>query len=244
MKLFVVPTPVGNLGDITLRALETLKNVDVILCEDTRTSGVLLQHYNIQKPTWAYHMHNEHQVVTKVVQHIREGKSMALITDAGTPAISDPGFLLIRTCIDEDIEVECLPGATAFVPALVQSGLVSNTFCFEGFLPMKKGRKTKFEFLANEPRTIIFYESPHRILKTIEECTNYFESDRKLAVIREISKKFEETIRGSFEEILSAKDNYNWKGEMVVLIEGAEAYHKRKKQDHKKEDNDPYSFLP
>lgn len=243
MKLYVVPTPVGNLGDITLRALEVLKNADVILCEDTRTSGVLLQHYQIQKPTWAYHMHNEHQVVARVLQHIQEGKMMALITDAGTPAISDPGFLLVRACIDAGIDVECLPGATAFVPALVQSGLVANSFCFEGFLPLKKGRKTKLESLAEEARTIIFYESPHRIVKTIEECTQYFGGDRKMAVVREISKKFEETIRGAFDEVLSNINSYNLKGEIVMLIEGKEAYQKRMKQKDKPDTQDPWDFL-
>lgn len=242
MKLYIVPTPVGNLGDITIRALEVLKAVDVILCEDTRTSGVLLQHYQIQKPTWAYHMHNEHQIVQRVVQHIEEGKSMALITDAGTPAISDPGFLLVRACIDANIAVECLPGATAFVPALVQSGLVSNTFCFEGFLPMKKGRKTKLETLVEEQRTIIFYESPHRILKTIEECASYFGKERKMVLVREVSKKFEETIRGTFQEVLEHSHQYNFKGEMVMLIEGAEAFNKRMKQKDKPDD--PFAFLP
>ncbi|OJU74009.1 MAG: 16S rRNA (cytidine(1402)-2'-O)-methyltransferase [Bacteroidetes bacterium 47-18] len=233
MKLFVVPTPVGNLEDITFRAVHILKTVDIILCEDTRTSGILLKHYDIQKTTWSYHQHNEHKVVDQLVEHIRDGKTMALITDAGTPAISDPGYLLVRACIEQGVEVDCLPGATAFVPALVQSGLVANTFVFEGFLPLKKGRKTKFGQLVQEDRTIIFYESPHRILKTVEECGAYFGTDRRIAVVREISKKFGETIRGSIAEVLDKISKVPVKGEIVVVLEGRDEYERRLKQSLK-----------
>lgn len=242
MKLFVVPTPVGNLEDMTFRAVSVLRSVDVILCEDTRTSGVLLKHYDIQKPTWAYHQHNEHKVVGQLVDHMKAGKQMALITDAGTPAISDPGYLLIRACIEAGVEVDCLPGATAFVPALVQSGLVANSFVFEGFLPLKKGRKTKLEQLAAEERTILFYESPHRILKTVEECGVSFGTDRKIAVVREISKKFEESIRGTIAEVLETIAKVPVKGEIVVVLEGRDEYERRLKQAEKQE-KDPLDSL-
>lgn len=240
MKLYVVPTPVGNLEDITMRALSVLKSVDVILCEDTRTSGILLKHYDIKNTTWAYHQHNEHKVLDSLTGQLKEGKTMALITDAGTPGISDPGYLLIRACIANDIVVDCLPGATAFVPAIVQSGLVSNTFVFEGFLPQKKGRKTKMEQLAAEPRTIVFYESPHRIIKTLEECTGYFGADRMVAVVREISKKFEETIRGTLSDVLEQHGANGIKGEIVVVLEGLDEYTKRIK-NQQKENIDTFS---
>lgn len=228
MELFVVPTPVGNLGDITLRALETLKSVDVILCEDTRTSGVLLKHYDIQKPLVAYHMHNEHRIVERLVQQLQSGQKIALITDAGTPGISDPGFLLIRACVDADIKVTCLPGATAFVPAIVQSGISSTAFIFEAFLPQKKGRMTKLTQLATEERTIVFYESPHRLAKSLVEMVNYFGADRKVAVVREISKKFEETKRGTLAELAAYYTEHQIKGEIVVVMEGAVPVKKKK----------------
>jgi len=241
MKLVLVPTPVGNLGDITIRALDVLKNADVILCEDTRTSGVLLKHYEIQKTLWSYHLHNEHKVVEQMVQQIQSGKLLALITDAGTPAISDPGFLLVRACLQAGIEVECLPGATAFVPALVQSGLPANSFIFEGFLPQKKGRKTKLEELANESRTLIMYESPHRIAKTIREFVGYFGADRQVAVVREISKKFEQTIRGTLEEVANHCENNVVKGEIVIVLEGkapVKSKHKNKYQNDELEEEE------
>ena len=190
--LYLVPTPVGNLKDITLRSLEVLQSVDVILCEDTRTSSKLLQHYNIQKPTSPYHQHNEHKIVEHLITQMQVGKTFALITDAGTPAISDPAFLLVRECIKQDIKVECLPGATAFVPALVNSGLTTNRFTFEGFLPLKKGRQTLLKQLATEERTMIFYESPYRLVKTLENFIEYFGAERLCCVSREISKMFEE----------------------------------------------------
>lgn len=238
MKLYLVPTPVGNLGDITLRALELLKSADVILCEDTRTSSVLLKHYEISKTLWSYHLHNEHKVVDQMVQQIQSGKILVLITDAGTPAISDPGFLLVRACIQAGIEVECLPGATAFVPALVQSGLPSNSFVFEGFLPQKKGRKTKLEQLVEETRTIVLYESPHRIAKTMREFVSYFGADRKVVVSREISKKFEQNIRGTMEEVAAYCDQHQLKGEIVVVVEGKELVKGKHKNKYKEEEND------
>lgn len=237
MELFVVPTPVGNLGDITLRALETLKSVDVILCEDTRTSGVLLKHYDIQKPLVAYHMHNEHKILERLVQQIQSGQKIALITDAGTPGISDPGFLLIRACVDADIKVTCLPGATAFVPAIVQSGISSTAFVFEAFLPQKKGRMTKLTQLATEERTIVFYESPHRLAKSLVEMVQYFGADRKVAVVREISKKFEETKRGTLAEVGAYYTEHQIKGEIVVVLEGATPV-KKKKNKYASDDTD------
>jgi 16S rRNA (cytidine1402-2'-O)-methyltransferase len=231
MSLILVPTPIGNLADITLRALETLKQVDVILCEDTRTSSVLLKYYGIQKPLWSYHQHNEHKAIDNIIHHLREGKHIALITDAGTPAISDPGYLIVRACIEHGIDVNCLPGATAFVPALVQSGFVSNSFVFEGFLPLKKGRKTKLEQLGEEPRTSIIYESPHRIEKTIAEFIQYFGAERKIAICRELSKKFEETILGELADVLTKIQKHPVKGEIVVVIEGVEEYERRKRQN-------------
>ncbi len=220
MQLILVPTPIGNLKDITLRALEELKSADLILAEDTRTSGVLLKHYEISKPLQSYHIFNEHKTVEKVVDQIKSGKKVVLVSDAGTPAISDPGFLLVRTCLEHGIDVQCLPGATAFVPALVMSGLPSDSFVFEGFLPVKKGRQTKLTSLQAERRTMIFYESPHRIIRTLEDFRTYFGEDRRASVSREISKLYEETVRGTLSEILAIFAQKAPKGEIVVVIEG------------------------
>lgn len=222
MKLYVVPTPIGNLKDITFRAIETLKKVDLILAEDTRTSKVLLNHYEINTPLWSYHQHNEHRVLEKLVQEMASGKSIALISDAGTPGISDPGFLLVRECIKNHIAVECLPGATAFVPALVDSGFPINRFVFEGFLPLKKGRQTLLNKLKTEERAIVFYESPHRISKTLIELQNYFAEGRKICVCRELSKKFEEIIRGEIKAVSLHFEKNAPKGEFVVIIQGLE----------------------
>ena len=219
-KLFVIPTPVGNLEDITLRALRLLREVDLILAEDTRTTSVLLHHYDIHTPMISHHKFNEHQTVDAVVERLLKGESVALVSDAGTPAISDPGFLLVRACVAADIEVECLPGATAFVPALVDSGLPCDRFCFEGFLPQKKGRQTKLTELVAETRTMIFYESPFRVLKTLEQLAEYLGSDRKAAVSREISKKFEETVRGSLAELVQHFKEHPPKGEFVIVVAG------------------------
>jgi 16S rRNA (cytidine1402-2'-O)-methyltransferase len=220
MQLILVPTPIGNLKDITLRALEELKSADLILAEDTRTTGVLLKHYEISKPLQSYHIFNEHKTVEKVVDQIKSGKKLVLVSDAGTPAISDPGFLLVRTCLEHGIDVQCLPGATAFVPALVMSGLPSDSFVFEGFLPVKKGRQTKLTSLQGERRTMIFYESPHRIIRTLEDFKTYFGEDRRASVSREISKLYEETVRGTLSEILAIFAQKVPKGEIVVVIEG------------------------
>ncbi|MFP5039997.1 16S rRNA (cytidine(1402)-2'-O)-methyltransferase [Parasediminibacterium sp. JCM 36343] len=220
--LYLVPTPLGNLKDITFRAIEILQSVDVILCEDTRTSSKLLHHYNIQKPLSPYHQHNEHKIAAHLVQQMQAGKTFALITDAGTPAISDPAFLLVRECIANDVKVECLPGATAFVPALVNSGLTTNSFVFEGFLPLKKGRQTKLKKLALEERTIIIYESPMRLVKSLEEFAVYFGSERKCCVSRELTKMFEENKRGTLLEVAAYFKAKTVKGEIVVVIEGKE----------------------
>lgn len=217
-KLTIVPTPIGNLDDMTLRAINVLKEVDIILAEDTRTSGKLLKHYDIETKMNSYHMHNEHKVVEDIVTRILEGETMALITDAGTPGISDPGFLLVRECIANDIEVECLPGATAFVPALVNSGLPSDKFFFEGFLPQKKGRQTRLKYLAELPHTIILYESPHRLLKTLNQIGEFFGFERQVSVSREITKLHEETIRGSAKEVYEYYSNNTIKGEIVLVI--------------------------
>jgi len=219
-KLYLVPTPIGNLKDITLRAIEILKDVDLILAEDTRTSGKLLKHYDISTHMQSHHMHNEHQTIQSIVQRIQTGENVALISDAGTPAISDPGFLLTRACVEADIEVDCLPGATAFVPALVNSGLPNDRFVFEGFLPAKKGRQTRLELLAPETRTMIFYESPHKLLKTLKQFVEYFGEDRRLSVSRELSKLHEETIRGTVVEVLQHFENKPPKGELVVVVAG------------------------
>ncbi|MBN8837889.1 MAG: 16S rRNA (cytidine(1402)-2'-O)-methyltransferase [Sphingobacteriia bacterium] len=220
--LYLVPTPLGNLKDITLRAIETLNAVDVILCEDTRTSSKLLQHYQIQKPLSPYHQHNEHKVTAHLVEQMQAGKTFALITDAGTPGISDPAFLLVRACVEENIKVECLPGATAFVPALVNSGLPTNSFIFEGFLPLKKGRQTKLKQLAAEERTIVLYESPMRLLKTLEELITHFGENRKCCVSRELTKMFEENKRGTLKEVLEHFKSKTVKGEIVIVVEGKE----------------------
>jgi 16S rRNA (cytidine1402-2'-O)-methyltransferase len=218
--LYLVPTPLGNLKDITLRALEVLNVVDVILCEDTRTSSKLLQHYAIQKPLSPYHQHNEHKIVAHIADQLAAGKTMALITDAGTPGISDPAFLLVRECIQRDIKVETLPGAAAFVPALVNSGLPTNRFVFEGFLPLKKGRQTLFKKLASEERTMIFYESPMRLVKTLEEMAQYFGEDRACSVARELTKMFEENKRGTLKEVAAYFKSKSVKGEIVLVVAG------------------------
>jgi len=220
--LYLVPTPIGNLKDITLRALEVLKEVDLILAEDTRTSSHLLNHYQITKPISPYHQHNEHKVLQHLVNQLLEGKTIAAITDAGTPGISDPAFLLVRECIKADIKIECLPGATAFVPALINSGIPANRFCFEGFLPPKKGRQTLLKKLAAEERTMIFYESPVRLVKTLEEFIGYFGEDRLCSVSRELSKMFEENKRGTLKEVCVYFKGKTVKGEIVIVIAGKE----------------------
>ena len=220
MKLYVVPTPIGNLEDITLRAIRILKEVDLILAEDTRKSGILLRHLDINKKMFAHHQHNEHKTVEMIAQRIAAGESIALITDAGTPGISDPGFLLIRECVKHNIEVECLPGATAFVPALVNSGLACDTFCFEGFLPQKKGRQTKIKSLLNEERTMVFYESPFRLVKALEEFAQAFGAERRVSVSRELTKMFEETKRGTLAEVLEYFKSKTVKGEIVIVLDG------------------------
>lgn len=219
-KLFIVPTPIGNLDDMTLRAIKVLNTVDVILAEDTRTSGKLLKHFEIPTPMQSHHMHNEHKVVSNLVKRLLGGEIMALITDAGTPAISDPGFLLTRACVENNIKIECLPGATAFVPALVNSGLPNDKFVFEGFLPPKKGRQTRLKFLAEETRTIIFYESPHKLVKTLTHFIEYFGEDRKISASRELTKMYEETLRGTVKEILTHFETKPPKGEFVLVVEG------------------------
>ena len=218
--LYIVPTPIGNLKDITLRALEVLQQVDFILAEDTRTSSKLLHHYNITKPISPYHQHNEHKVLQHLIDQLSAGKKMALITDAGTPGISDPAFLLIRECIKSGIKVECLPGPTAFVPALVNSGIPSNRFVFEGFLPLKKGRQTLLKTLAEEERTMIFYESPLRLMKTLQEFIQYFGGERKCCVSRELTKIFEENVRGTLVEVCDHFIQKNVKGEIVLIVAG------------------------
>ncbi|HUR10259.1 MAG TPA: 16S rRNA (cytidine(1402)-2'-O)-methyltransferase [Flavitalea sp.] len=218
--LYIVPTPIGNLQDITLRALEVIKNVDLLLAEDTRVTIKLLNHYQVVKQLTPYHQHNEHQVLQHLVNQLLQGKSMALLSDAGTPGISDAAFLLVRECIKVGVEVQCLPGATAFVPALVNSGLPTNRFCFEGFLPLKKGRQTMLKKLAAEERTLILYESPMRLVKTLEDCITYFGGQRACSVSRELSKIFEETIRGTLEEVAAHFRIKGVKGEIVLVIAG------------------------
>ena len=220
MKLYIVPTPIGNLEDITLRAIKVLKSVDLILAEDTRTSGKLLKHFEIGTQMHSHHMHNEHKTVQGIIQKLKTGTTIALISDAGTPAISDPGFLLTRACVENNIPVDCLPGATAFVPALVNSGLPNDKFVFEGFLPVKKGRQTRFLLLAEEPRTIILYESPHKLLKTLSQICEYFGKDRQVSLSRELTKLFEETQRGTAKSILDHYTNHPPKGEIVIVIAG------------------------
>lgn len=218
--LYIVPSPIGNLGDMTFRAVEILKHVDLVLAEDTRTSSVLLKHYDVQKPLTPYHQHNEHKIVQHLVDQMLAGKTMAILTDAGTPGISDPAFLLVRACVKNKIKVETLPGATAFVPALVNSGLPINRFCFEGFLPIKKGRQTLLKKLAEEERTIVFYESPMRLVKTLEDCIQYFGAERPCCVSRELTKLYEENKRGSLREVCDHFKERGVKGEIVVVIEG------------------------
>ncbi len=219
-KLYLVPTPIGNLEDITLRAITVLKEVDLILAEDTRTSGKLLQHFSIGTPMQSHHMHNEHKTIDGIIKRLQNDETIALISDAGTPAISDPGFLLTRACVENNIPIECLPGATAFVPALVNSGLPNDKFVFEGFLPVKKGRQTRLEILSEEKRTMVFYESPHKLLKTLSQFSKYFGEDRPISVSRELTKLYEETVRGTVVEVLEHYTQKPPKGELVVIVGG------------------------
>lgn len=219
-SLYIVPTPIGNLSDITLRALEVLRTVDIVLAEDTRTSGKLLKHYQIDKPLQSFHNFNEHKILESLVNRMAGGEVMALVSDAGTPGISDPGFLIARACIQAGLLIECLPGPTAFVPALIKSGLGADRFAFEGFLPQKKGRQTMLTKLANEERTMIFYESPHRLLKTLQQFSEYFGSERKVSVSRELTKIFEETVNGSIVEVLQHFSSKEVRGEIVIVVEG------------------------
>ncbi len=220
--LYVVPTPVGNLEDMTLRAIRVLKEADLILAEDTRTSGILLKHFDIKNAMQSHHKFNEHQTVESVVNRIKGGDTVALISDAGTPAISDPGFLVVRECVRNGIEVQCLPGATAFVPALVSSGLPNERFCFEGFLPQKKGRATRLTQLQNESRTMVFYESPYRLVKTLTQFIEYFGADRQVSVCREISKVHEESVRGTLTEVVSHFTEVEPRGEIVIVLAGSD----------------------
>ncbi|WP_109098730.1 16S rRNA (cytidine(1402)-2'-O)-methyltransferase [Aquimarina sp. AU58] len=219
-KLYLVPTPIGNLDDMTFRAIKVLKAADLILAEDTRTSGKLLKHFEITTPMQSHHMHNEHKMVDRIIQKLSAGETIALISDAGTPAISDPGFLLTRACVEQGVAVECLPGATAFVPALVNSGLPNDKFIFEGFLPVKKGRQTRLKFLSEESRTMVFYESPHKLIKTLRDFATYFDADRQVSVSRELSKLHEETIRGTTAEVIKHFENKPPKGEIVIIVKG------------------------
>ena len=219
-KLFLVPTPIGNLEDITFRSIRILNEVDLILAEDTRTSGKLLRHFDIKPRMQSFHMHNEHKVLDKMVDKLKLGIKIALISDAGTPGISDPGFLLVRACVEEGIETECLPGATALIPAIVQSGFPTDRFIFEGFLPPKKGRQTRLKLWSEETRTIVFYESPHKIVKTLSQLQEFVGGDRRLSVSRELSKKFEETVRGTVNELILHFTNKAPKGEFVIVLEG------------------------
>ena len=220
MKLFIVPTPIGNLEDMTMRAISTLKSVDLILAEDTRTSGKLLKHFQITTPMQSYHMHNEHKMLDRIIDKLNAGLEIALISDAGTPAISDPGFLLTRACVTQQIPIECLPGATAFVPALINSGLPNDRFIFEGFLPIKKGRQTRLKLLAEEKRTIVLYESPHKLNKTLEQICLFFGEDRQISISRELTKLFEETRRGTAKSLLEHYTETPAKGEIVIVISG------------------------
>lgn len=219
-KLYLVPTPIGNLEDMTLRAIRVLKESDLILAEDTRTSSRLLQHFEIETPMQSHHMHNEHKILDRVLQRLKGGETISVISDAGTPGISDPGFLLVRACIEEGIEVECLPGPTAFVPALVNSGFPCDKFVFEGFLPVKKGRQTRLELLSRETRTLILYESPHKLLKTLEQLASHFGEERMASVSRELTKIYEETLRGSLAELKAHFDLHPPKGEFVLIVKG------------------------
>lgn len=219
-SLYLVPTPIGNLGDITYRAIEILNTVDVILSEDTRTSGFLLKHYNITKPLQSFHNFNEHKILSSIIERMKAGQVFALVSDAGTPGISDPGFLIARACLQEGLKIECLPGPTAFIPALLKSGLPADRFAFEGFLPHKKGRQTMLKKLASEERTIIFYESPHRLLKTLEQLKEYFGAERQVSVSRELTKKFEETINGTIQSLIDHFTAKEVKGEIVIVVDG------------------------
>ena len=229
--LYLIPTPIGNLEDVTLRALTILKEVDVILCEDTRTSSKFLTKYSISKPLESFHQHNEHVKSEVLIRRMKAGEVFALITDAGTPGISDPGYLLARKCIDEGIEIQTLPGATAIIPALVNSGLPSERFCFEGFLPHKKGRHTKLTQLAEEERTMIFYESPHRILKTLKQMTEYFGEERKASLSRELTKIHEETVRGTIRDIIEYYEQHTLKGEIVLVVAGTDLKKRKNERD-------------
>ena len=220
VSLYLVPTPIGNLRDITLRALEVLNQVDLILAEDTRTSSVLLAHHGIRKPLQSYHIHNEHQAIARFVRRMEAGESFALISDAGTPGISDPGFLLVRACLAAGLKVECLPGPTALIPALVQSGFPCDRFAFEGFLPHKKGRMTALKRLAAEERTVVFYESPHRLIKTLEALSELLEASRRISVSRELTKIHEETVTGTVAEVLAHFNKQDVKGEVVIVVDG------------------------
>jgi 16S rRNA (cytidine1402-2'-O)-methyltransferase len=230
-KLFVVPTPIGNLEDMTLRAIRILKEADTILAEDTRTTGFLLKHYQIDKKILSYHKFNEHKTLQKLIESLQSGKTLALVSDAGTPSISDPGFLLVRACVENDIEIECLPGATALIPALVNSGFPSDRFCFEGFLPQKKGRQKHLQELALEPRTIVLYESPFRLLKLLSEIVIYFGNDRMVAISRELTKIYEENLRGTAPELIEKLKGRTIKGEIVVIIKGKEKQEKKEKSE-------------
>lgn len=221
-KLYIIPTPIGNLEDITLRAIRLLKEVDLILAEDTRTTGILLKHYEIENRMQSYHKFNEHKAIINIIDQLNSGLNIGLVSDAGTPGISDPGFLIARECAKEGIDVECLPGATALIPALVASGIPSDKFCFEGFLPQKKGRQTRLKILAEEPRTIVLYESPHRVKKTLAQLAEFFGEDRYAATSREISKKFEDTQRGTLKELIDYYELNEPRGEFVIIISGKE----------------------
>ena len=235
-KLYVVPTPIGNLEDITLRAINVLKEVDFILAEDTRTTSHLLRHLGIEKPMHSHHKFNEHATVGRVAEAINNGRDVALVSDAGTPGISDPGFLLVRKCVEEGIEVVTLPGATALIPAVVQSGFPCDRFCFEGFLPQKKGRMKRLQELALEPRTLVLYESPYRVVKCLEQLAETFGEERRVAVVREITKKFEETVRGTIAEALEHFRSHEPKGEFVIVVEGFDP--KRKSASDDEEDDE------
>ena len=236
-KLYVVPTPIGNLEDITLRAINVLKEVDFILAEDTRTTSHLLRHLGIEKPMHSHHKFNEHATVGRVAESIAAGRDVALVSDAGTPGISDPGFLLVRRCVEEGIEVVTLPGPTALIPAVVQSGFPCDRFCFEGFLPQKKGRQKRIQELALEPRTLILYESPYRVVKCLEQLAEAFGAERRVAVVREITKKFEETVRGTLTEAIAHFKAHEPKGEFVIVVEGYNAK-ADKQRDSREEEED------
>ena len=237
-KLYIVPTPIGNLEDITLRAINVLKEVDFILAEDTRTSSHLMRHLGIEKPMHSHHKFNEHATVGRVAEAIANGRDVALVSDAGTPGISDPGFLLVRRCVEEGIDVVTLPGATALIPAVVQSGFPCDRFCFEGFLPQKKGRMKRLEELSTEPRTLVLYESPYRVVKCLEQLAATFGAERRVAVVREITKKFEECVRGTIAEVLDHFRAHEPKGEFVIVVEGYDPKRAQQSVDDDEEDED------